>query len=91
MFSFENKKTEGQKVHYSRYIASWKNAGGHYYGEQFEKWLRSNGLTEQEISDVKELANCGKMELEVGAKFYVNKMRMLMMKIENDEEPEEEP
>lgn len=88
---FENKKTEVQEVHYSRYIASWKNAGGNYFGEQFEKWLKSNGCTEKEISEIREMATCGKMELETTAEFYVKKMNKMIEKIDNDEEPEEEP
>ncbi len=88
---FENKKTEVQGVHYSRYIASWKNAGGNYFGEQFRKWLGMNCCTEREINDICEMANCGKMELETTAAKYVKKMNEMIKKIENDEEPEEEP
>ena len=89
---FENKKTVAQEVHYSRYIASWNNCGGdHYYGEQFAKWLRANGCTEREIDDIREMATCGKMELELTAMIYVKKQNEMLKKIDNDEEPEEEP
>ena len=88
---FENKKTEVQGVHYSRYIASWKNCGGTYFGEQFAKWLRANSCTDKEINDIREMATCGKLELEMSARAYVKKMNEMMKKIENDEEPEEEP
>lgn len=88
---FENKKTEVQGVHYSRYIASWQNSGGDYYGEQFEKWLKENECTDKEIDDIREMARCGKMELELTARFYVKKMKKMISQIENDEEPEEEP
>lgn len=94
---FENAKTEVQGVNYSRYIASWLNSGGHYFGEQFEKWLKANGCTKDEISDIVMMATTGKLELEykgygfVGATEYVNKMKQMIEKIENGEEPEEEP
>ncbi len=88
---FENKKTEVQGVHYSRYIVSWNNVGGDYYGEQFKRWLRMNCCTEKEIDDICEMATCGKMELEMSAKTYVQIMNKMIEKIENDEEPEVEP
>lgn len=73
---FENAKTEVQGVYYSRYIASWKNAGGNYFGEQFRKWLRTNCCTEREIADICEMATCGKMELEMTAKAFVKKTEL---------------
>ena len=89
---FENKKTEVQGIHYSRYIASWRNCGGaSRYGEQFEKWLEENGCTAKEIRDICEMAICGKMELEMTAGKYVERMYELITKIENDEETEELP
>ena len=88
---FENKKTEVQGVHYSRYIASWNNVGGYYYGEQFKKWLKMNCCTEKEINDICEMATCGKLELEMSAKAYVQIMNKMIAKIDNDEEPEMEP
>lgn len=88
---FENKKTEVQKVHYSRYIASWNKCGGHYYGEQFIKWLKFNECTDQEIDDICEMARCGKMELEMTAKSFVKKMTEMFNQIDNNEDPEEEP
>lgn len=87
----ENKTTEVQGVHYSRYIASWCNAGGNYYGEQFKRWLKMNCCTEKEIHDIYEMATCGKLELEMNAKTYVQIMNKMFDKIENDEEPEVEP
>ena len=88
---FENAKTKVQEVYYSRYIASWLNKGGDYFGEQFEKWLRANDCTEQEINDIKWMATCGKMELESTAKAYINKMNDLIRRFDNGEEIEEEP
>ena len=91
MSDLENAKTEVQDVHYSRYIASWQNEGGHYYGEQFEKWLKANGCTDDEINRIKLMATIGKLELEVSAKAYINKMNKMIKIIDNGGEPEEEP
>lgn len=94
---FENAKTEVQEVHYSRYIASWMLCGGDYFGEQFEKWLKANDCTEEEISHIVVMATTGKMELQegqygfVGARKYIEKMNATIEKIDNGEEPEEEP
>ena len=89
---FENSKTKIQGVHYSRYIASWNNAGGaDYYGEQFKNWLKANDCTEDEINDICFIAENGKMELELTAKKFIKKMNEAFEKIENNEEPEEEP
>lgn len=73
---FENKKAGRYEAYYSRYIASWTNVGGGcFFGDRFREWLASEGLTESEISDVVEMATCGKMELEFNAKAYVNKQK----------------
>lgn len=73
---FENKKAGRYETYYSRYIASWVNVGGGYFfGDRFREWLASEGLTESEISDVYEMATCGKMELEFTAKAYVNQQK----------------
>ena len=94
---FENAKTKVQGVYYSRYIASWWQCGGMYFGVQFEKWLKANGCTDEEINDIILMAICGKMELQyggngfAGANNYVEKMNKMIEKIENNEEPEEEP
>lgn len=71
MAILENKKTESQEIHYSRYIASWRNAGGKYFGGDFQEFLRLQGCTEQEISDITWLGNCGKMELETVARLFL--------------------
>ena len=88
---FENAKTKVQEVHYSRYIASWRNEGGNYFGQQFENWLKANDCTEEEIHDIVFMATIGKMELEKSAVSYIKKMNEMIKKIDNDEEPEEEP
>lgn len=67
---FENKMTKAG-IHYSRYIASWKNAGGSYT-YLFEEWLKHLGCTDEEISDMKEMYNCGKLELETDAKLWLH-------------------
>lgn len=68
---FENKKTHNG-IHYSRYIASWKKMGGKIYrGGLFEQWLKKEGLTEEEISDILLLAENGKLELEYSARMFM--------------------
>ena len=68
----ENKKTK-YGIHYSRYIMSWLNAGGEYFGTKFEEWLRSEQLTDDEIRDIKEMAMNGKFELEQNARAFIKK------------------
>lgn len=71
---WENKKAGRYDARYSRYIASWRNVGGDAYlgfGEHFEEWLISEGLTEEEASDCRLQATCGKLELEMSAKCFV--------------------
>ena len=60
-------------IHYSRFIASWRNVGGKYFSEEFEEWLKSEGLSEEEVREVVEMAICGKLELETSAKNFVAK------------------
>lgn len=71
---FENKLTHNG-IHYSRYIVSWKRAGGKIYrGGLFEQWLRENEkLTEEEISDILNLAENGKLELQETAREFMYK------------------
>lgn len=74
MYNFENKKTEQQEVHYTRYIISWMRAGGHIcdcYDEQFDKWLEANGVNETERCEIEEMFATGKMELETSARTYI--------------------
>lgn len=71
---FENKIIKGEYA--TRYIASWLRVGGKLrYGkdvDDFEKWLSSIGLTEEEICYITELARCGKLELQTSAKKFLN-------------------
>ena len=76
----ENKKHNG--VHYSRYIASWRNMGGTYFGREFELWLTSEGFTDEEIREVKEMATCGKLELETAAKEFIDKEKEFIKEFE---------
>lgn len=75
---FENAKTEEHQIHYSRYIASWCNAGGAnpttiegYTG--LCMWLEDLGLTEDEVYRIGKMAMCGKMELEESARAFIEK------------------
>ena len=60
---------------YSRYISSWKIAGGYIYrGGLFEDWLREEQkLTEEEIRGILNLAEIGKLELQENAKRFIKK------------------
>lgn len=70
---FENLKTKKQGIHYSRYIASWRNIGGTHFDHQFKAWLKSEGCDENEVNDIYQLATNGKLELESSAfKFITN-------------------
>lgn len=79
----ENKKHDG--IHYSRYIASWRNMGGRFFDEEFKEWLRSEGFSDEEIREVKEMATCGKLELETTAKQFINKEKEMIKKFEDEE------
>ena len=75
---FQNKKTKVGKEYYTRYIISWINAcisakQSIYFDELFEEWLKTNGCSEEESSDIWHIATCGKMELERDAKEFIIK------------------
>ena len=67
---FENKLYNG--IHATRYIASWYNSGGQPWLGDFEDWLMSLGLTAAEAREIWNMATCGKLELEVSAKEFIN-------------------
>jgi hypothetical protein len=70
---FENKELNGTK--YSRIIASWMNAhsGQLKYLDEFRAWLRSLGATEEQMWEIYDMANDGKVELEINARvFHLN-------------------
>lgn len=79
----ENKKLDG--VHYSRYIASWKNEGGDIsYGDcGFSRWLRSHGATDREVTEITEMALMGRMELEFDCMKFIKQDEEEIRKIMN--------
>lgn len=80
----ENKKAGTLNVHYSRYVASWRNMGGNLFGDYFKKWLIFEGLTEQEAIEVEEMYLMGKLELEKSARKFIYAQRREMKRIENE-------
>ena len=73
---FENRLIND--VYETRIIMSWVRAGGKlsvrgegYY--EFQNWLESLGLSDEEIRHTMELASNGKMELEMSAKMFIAK------------------
>ena len=72
---FENKIING--VHATRYIMSWIRSGGDLkYGggiEGFNEWLTSLGLTIEEVTYIRNLAQNGRLELEYSAKQFLAK------------------
>lgn len=65
------------EIHETRFIASWLRAGGElYYVEDvdnFQGWLLSLGLSEDEAYHIVNLATCGKVELEHNAREFIDK------------------
>lgn len=71
---WENKIYEG--IHYSRFIASWYNAGGNPERGDFVDWLQSLVINGKNIpySVIHEIANLmedGKLELEQHVKQWL--------------------
>lgn len=70
---FENKIIKGEFA--SRYIASWIRVGGQLrYGkdeDDFNEWLLSLGLTEDEAYYITNLARCGKLEMQTNAMMFL--------------------
>ena len=73
---FENKAINGY-IYATRFIASWLRAGGQLKDgsdiDDFNEWLLSLGLTEEDANHIKFLAENGKLELETSAKQFLNK------------------
>ena len=69
---FENRKTN-QGIHFSRYIASWKNAKGPDNRDLFRQWLETQNLKWDDILDILEMWSCGKMELEHDIEEFLSK------------------
>lgn len=84
---FENAKTHNG-IHYSRYIASWKRKGGKLYVDDdslFIRWLKEKeGLTDDEISDIRLLVTNGKLELETSAMLFMNQNHYEYLKEKED-------
>lgn len=80
----ENKKIMvpyiGEEVCVSRLIASWLNAGGDMYEATFDDegvlqysflvWLKALGISEDDMYYIWDVADCGKLELELLAKKF---------------------
>ena len=66
------------EIHETRFIASWLRAGGQlYYVEDvdnFQGWLLSLGLSEDEVYHISNMATCGKVELEHNAREFLSKL-----------------
>ena len=72
---FENKLING--IHAMRYIMSWVREGGQLCTggdiDDFNEWLLSLGLSEDDADYIKYLATNGKLELETSAMKFLNK------------------
>ena len=66
---FENVTVKG--IHATRYIMSYIRMGGNLAKRtgrsEFENWLKSLGLNEDEIWSISKIAQNGKLELEISA------------------------
>lgn len=76
---FENKMYKG--IRYSRFIASWLNAGGDCCNVDFELWLRAlkidgENIPEEIIQEIYRFCYyyVGKMELEIDAKRFLKEL-----------------
>jgi len=74
---FENVIIRG--IHASRYVMSWVRSGGELHWRagcsEFNEWLESLGLDENEISIIVEIASNGKMELETSARIFLKNIK----------------
>lgn len=70
---FENKYIN--EIHATRYIVSWIKSGGDIRRQrrngEFEQWLISLGVNEEDRRHIFELATNGKLELENSAKKFI--------------------
>ena len=78
---FKNVYLDKYGIHYSRIIASWTKNGGNVYSKEFKEWLKSikdydtdeRILTDEQVSDIYNLATNGKLEWQENAKQFMNK------------------
>ena len=72
---FENVIVRG--VHATRYIMSYVRAGGELRRQawEFEDWLKSLGLDEEEIYSILRIARNGKLELEISAGQFLKALK----------------
>ena len=74
--AWENKETK-DGIKYSRYIASWTKVcflmgKPVVFYDDFEEWLRTFDLSDKDVSNILEMARCGKLELEASAREFIN-------------------
>ena len=73
----ENEKIKG--IHATRWIMSWIRMDGEiYYGHDhtdFEDWLKSEGLNDDERSTILDIFRSGKMELETSASRFIKTLK----------------
>lgn len=74
---FENVSIRG--IHASRYIMSWVRSKGELHFRagysEFNEWLKSLGLDENEIQTIVDIARNGKLELETSAKAFLKNIK----------------
>ena len=80
-------KVIGEYTYASRFIMSWVRSGGTFdiHGRgyyDFEKWLESLGLEEDDIQCILNLARNGKLELEISAKKFIKNKETMNIKEE---------
>lgn len=70
---FENKLINGEYA--TRYIVSWVGMGGKLGRgkdlDDFAEWLKSIGVSSDDIYHIAHLATCGKFELERSAEKFI--------------------
>lgn len=78
MANWDN-KISSQGIHYSRYGASYRKEleklGMRFYWSEFIDWLIKIGLREDEVYDIANMAECGKLELETSAMVYLTNLK----------------
>lgn len=80
MDTFENSVVKG--IHKSRYVSSWVKEGGKING-LFRRWLATlridgEALTDDEIREIYNYADNGKLELETRAHLFILNCKTLV-------------